>query len=255
MAARRHFLTAQKQTARPRRLGRAVVSLSRRPLLVSLGIRRGTSYRNRNSVRRPGRSSSARSTRGHSSDSDGTCHGSSGAGGTSCGSTSGHSSSSARAHSRPARSSSSAREHSSSAHSSDSDGTCHGSSGAGGTSCGSTSGHSSSSARARSIRPAHSTKARAHNRTAHNSRRRGGLRPGWPKARTGRQTATPATQYGISWTELLNRNSGDSTSPSPAKAKCLWRIVLRDSQAWRCSDRLTLSLGGKASLLVIVDLG
>ena len=189
---------------------------------------RGSSHRSRSSVRRPGHSRPERSSAcGRSNDDDGTCDGS----------TSGRNHSSVPEHSKRARERSrwlrSTSERSSACGgSSDHDGTCDGS----------TSGRSSSSAPGRSRwARQHNTRAPAHNTKAHSNHRGGGRLPlARRRAQTGRQTTAPAKQYGISWTELLNRKLGDSTCRPLATTNCLWRIFLRNSGRL-CSDSLTLS--------------
>ena len=84
-------------------------------------------------------------------------------------------------------------------------------SGACGNATCSTWAHSHSWARRHSTwarRRAHSSSVRAHNKKAHNSHHHhqtGGLPPARQSTQTGRRTAGPATESGISWTELLNR--------------------------------------------------
>ncbi len=175
------------------------------------------SHRNRKPVHKPGRS-----TRGHSSGSygsSGACG--NGACGNGDGSTSAHSrrwarqrSTRARRHRSVQQRSKWAPEHSSSlrkpAHSNGS----YGSSGACGNGDGSTSGRSTREPHSTTLRPGRSTTVRAHNTRARNNHRQtGGLPLAKRRAQTGRPTAGPATRSGISWTELLNRNFGDFTSP------------------------------------------
>lgn len=86
--------------------------------------------------------------------------------------------------------------------------------GACGNGDGSTSGRSTREPHSTTLRPGRSTTVRAHNTRARNNHRQtGGLPLAKRRAQTGRPTAGPATRSGISWTELLNRNFGDFTSP------------------------------------------
>ena len=175
------------------------------------------SHRNRKPVRpkrhrwahRPGHSKPERSS---GSGGNGAC-GSAACGNATC-STWAHSHSSARQRSSwvPERCRRAHKPgHSRSAHSSGSDGNgaC-GNAACGNATC-STWAHSHSSARRHSTwarRRAHSSSVRAHNKKAHNSHHHhqtGGLPPARQSTQTGRRTAGPATESGISWTELLNR--------------------------------------------------